>query len=486
MKPYWVPKYSWVRRAFSRRLNSLASYCLLLCLLAAAGCVHYQPKPLSADKTADQLESRSLTNNTLRHFLEQNLHQEFTGWPLATWDLDNLTLAAFYFNPNLEVARAEWRAATGAVKSAAEMPNPTTTASLLHQPVPDAPSPWIPTINFDLPIETAGKRRVRTEKAKHLSESARLNIATSAWQVRSQLRSGMVDLISAEERLNLVQREVALREELVGRMQNQFQAGEISAFDLNTARLTLIRARADAADAQRQLAEARPRLAAALGMSSTGLGEAQFRFDLTGLGKIEELTSSDVRRLALLGRSDILGALADYEASQSALQLEVAKQYPDVHLSPGYSWNAGSAGENDWQIGATVELPILNQNQGAIAEAAGRREASAARFRALQEKIINDIDAAVASFRASQTNSAAFDRLVAAQQGQQQAMLAQFQAGAVDRVEVLNAELELSAVQLARFESQVKVQQAVGALEDAVQRPFELPKAIFESTADDK
>ena len=51
--------------------------------------------------------------------------------------------------------------------------------------------------------------------------------------------------------------------------------------------------------------------------------------------------------MALLGRSDILSALADYAASQAALQLAVAKQYPDVHLTPGYSWNAGGAGEND-------------------------------------------------------------------------------------------------------------------------------------------
>ena len=84
----------------------------------------------------------------------------------------------------------------------------------------------------------------------------------------------------------------------------------------------------------------------------------------------------------------------------------MAKQYPDIHLAPGYFWNAGSAGENDWQLGATVELPLLNRHRGPIAEAAARREASAARFLALQAKVITEIDGAVASFRASQTNFA--------------------------------------------------------------------------------
>ena len=186
----------------------------------------------------------------------------------------------------------------------------------------------------------------------------------------------------------------------------------------------------------------------------------------------EELTASKVRKLALLGRADILAALSDYAASQSALQLEVAKQYPDLHLAPGYLWNAGSAGENDWQLGATVELPLLNRHKGAIAEATARREASAARFLALQAKVIAEIDGAAASFRASQTNFTAVEALTAAQKTQQQSVNAQFQAGAVDRLEVLTAELELNAASIARLDAQVKLQQAVGALEDAVQRPL--------------
>ena len=38
--------------------------------------------------------------------------------------------------------------------------------------------------------------------------------------------------------------------------------------------------------------------------------------------------------------------------------------------------------------------------------------------------------------------------------------------------DVLTGELELNAASIVRFEAQVKLQQAVGALEDAVQRPL--------------
>src|SRR5262249_41673755 len=147
----------------------------------------------------------------------------------------------------------------------------------------------------------------------------------------------------------------------------------------------------------------------------SALNEVNFRFDLTLLSDTEELTKDQVRDLALRGRADILAALAEYAASQSALQLEVAKQYPDIHLAPGYSWNAGSTGEHDWQIRATVELPLLNRHHGPIAEAAARRDATAARFIALQASVIGAVDDAVASFRASQTNLLVLDTLLSSQ-----------------------------------------------------------------------
>ena len=452
---------------------------VLLGLLA--GCARFQPQPLSPAETAAGLESRSLDNPALKAFLEKNLHRELDTWPAAKWDFEMLTLAAFYYHPSLEVARADWRVAAGGTETAAERPNPTVTASGVYEPASGAYSPWIPGLIFDLPLETAGKRRFRTEQARHLSESARLNIATAAWQVRSQLRAALLDFTGARQRVALLQRQAELRAKLLSRIQAQLEAGAISGVELNAARLALIRARAELAEAQRLLTGARSSLAGALGLSAVALDGLNFEFDLAPPTTAEDLTAHQVRKLALLGRVDILAALSDYAASQSALQLEVAKQYPDIHLAPGYFWNAGSSGENDWQLGATVELPLLNRHRGPTAEASARRQASAARFLALQAKVITEIDGAVVSFRASQTNLATVEALAAAQTTQQQSIEAQMQAGAVDRLDVLTAGLELNAASIARLDAQVKLQQAVGALEDAVQRPLGLPESVWQT-----
>jgi outer membrane protein, heavy metal efflux system len=462
-----------------RSLLAIAGLCLL------AGCARFQPQPLSPDQTAARLESRSLDSPALKSFLERNLHRDLTNWPAGGWDFETLTLAAFYYHPSLEVARADWRVAASGIETAEERPNPTATWSATYEPVPDAFSPWIPGLVIDLPIETAGKRRFRTDQARHLSESARFNVATAAWQVRSQLRASLLDFVAARQRVDLLQHQAGLRQDLVSRLQRQFQAGAVSAIELNVTRRALIRAQTEVSDAQRVLAEAGPRLAGAMGLPVTALEGRDVRFDLTPSPNVEKLTAKEVRGLALRGRADILSALADYAASQSALQLAVAKQYPDVHLAPGYFWNAGSAGENDWQIGATVELPLLNQHKGAITEASARREASAARFLALQAKVITDIDTAVASVHAGQTNLATIEELAGVQAAQHKAVAAQLEAGAADRLELLAAELEVSAAGLVCLDARVKLQQAVGALEDAVQRPLDLPQAIFESKPGD-
>ena len=463
-------------RTMRRNLFSMP-LCAVLAM-ALAGCADFENKPLLPQQTAAGFEGRTFADAGLKKFLETNLHREFAPWPPRSWDFDTLTLVAFYYHPSLDVARADWAAVSAGIRTANELPNPTAGVSLLHEPVPDAPAPWIPSLIFDLPIETAGKRGLRTDQAKHLSESARLNVASIAWQVRSHLRTSLLDCVWGQQRVALLQRQVALQQDLNQRFESQFQAGAIAQMELTNARIALARARADRADAQRQFAATRVNVADALGLPAAVLDGVSLGFDLTRLEDSRRLTSADARSTALLRRTDILGALSDYAASQSALQLEVAKQYPDIHLTPGYSWNAGNTGDHDWLIGITSLVPMFNQHKGPIAEAAARRDALAARFLALQAKVIGDLNRAIATLRASENNVVVLGQLTAERAARQRSVEAQFKAGAVDRLEVLGATLELAAAQLTRLDAQAQAQQAFGALEDAIQSPLPKPSMI--------
>lgn len=454
-------------------------------LVLIAGCARYQSQPISPGQTAAALDSRTLDDPRFRAFLEHNLHRQFDAWPLKSWDFETLTLAALYYQPSLDVARAEWRSAEGGITSAGARPNPSVSVTPGYDSqIPDAPSPWIVPVTFDLPIETAGKRARRIEQARSESESARLNIASKAWEVRANLRGSLIDFKAASQREQILRTQQAARQKQVQSLEQQLQAGAVAQYELSEARIALGQAGLDLADARQQAADARARVADAIGVPMHALDGLELTYDLSmHPAEAAELASNELRARALTNRADVLGALADYAASQSALRLEIAKQYPDAHLGPGYSWNSGSAGDNEWQLGATVELPILDQNQGPIAEAEAKRAQTAARFNELQAKVITEIDRAAAGWRVAEDNLSTLEALAAQQKARNDSVVAQAQAGAADQNDLLNAQIELAAGELTELDGRVKLQQAFAALEDAVQRPLDImqPSVIEQS-----
>ena len=437
--------------------------------LLSAGCARFEPRPLAPEQGAARLEERSLTNAALRGFIETNLQHRLAVWPLPEWEIETLTLAAFYYQPGLEVTRARLAVALAGEFAAGGRPNPILNVTPGYNFTTLSPSPWIPLGSLDIPLETAGKRGYRRAQAAHLADAARLNLAAAAWQVRVDLRSALLDLAAADRREQLLRSELSLQEEIVRRLDQQVEAGAASSSEALPARIARHKTGIDLADAQRQAGESRSRVAEIIGVPARALDGCRRVWDWLAPENGTELTTAEVRRAALLSRPDILGALAEYEASQSALQLEIAKQYPDVHLQPGYEFDQG---DSKWSLGLTVELPVFNHNQGPIAEAKARRREAAARFNALQAKVLAEIDRAIAAYHFIETNSAAIEALARAQAKRAESIQAQFNSGAVERLDLLNARLESAAAESLRLENRVKLQQALAALEDAVHRPL--------------
>ena len=180
-----------------------------------------------------------------------------------------------------------------------------------------------------------------------------------------------------------------------------------------------------------------------------------------------------------MNRADILGALAEYAATQSALQLEIAKQYPNLHLNPGYEYDQG---DNKWGLGVSLELPLLNHNQGPVAEAEARRAESAAKFIALQARVLSEIEQAVAVYRAAVKKASSADALSQELVTQGHAAQALLDAGEISRLELAQRQLELTTAALAQLAALVSAQAALGDLEDAMQSPGAAPAAEKIST----
>jgi len=443
-------------------------------LLALAACATYQPEPLEPAKNAQSLQERSLENPGLRKFVALNANDAAGS---AAWNLETLTLAAFYFHPELDVARAKWAVAEAARTSAGERagvgvgvtPGVNTTTS--------TPSSRFVAATVDLTLQLGGKRGYRIAQAQQLAEGARLNVESVAWQVRSRVRASLIELYGAREAERLLTEQQAIQQRNLGILEGQQREGAISAFELGQARLAAADSRLALRDAERREAEARVQLASAVGIPVAALESVQLSFD--GFENLPADPGIDAaRQHALMNRADVLGALAQYAASQSALRLAIAGQYPDLHLGPGYEYDQG---DNKWSLGLSISLPP-NGNRGAIAEASARRERAAAEFNALQSSVLEQIDLAAAGYRTALQKKADIDTMLADLTRQERVAQGMLEAGALSGSELAALRLQLSQSALARLQALVQAQQAVAALEDAVQSPLGLPRAVWEQS----
>ncbi|HSY44256.1 MAG TPA: TolC family protein [Candidatus Acidoferrum sp.] len=445
---------------------------LIFGIILFAGCATYHPQPISPEKSADAFDARSLTDDGLHAFFETN-HIDGE-WPRRSWDLNALTLVAFYYQPTFAEAQAQWASIEAGEITAGQRPNPSVTATPSYDSqVPGTPTPWIIPVTFDIPIETAGKRGRRMDQARHLSESAYWDFVSTAWQTRSHVRAALLALYTAHENESLFARQELAQSNTVRLLQGQFANGAVSDFEVTQARVALETTQLSEQDAAGQVNQARAQLAGALGVPLHALNGVKFSFaSLTQFPR--ELTKPEVRRQALFNRADVRGALADYAASQSALQLEIANQYPDIHLGPGYAYNSGNAGDNEWQLGVTLDLPLLNHNQGPIAEAEAKRTVAAAHFLSVQSAAVSEIDGTLAGYGAALKESATARSLLADLRRQLDSVRAQAKVGEVDSLALADAESAYCTGAQNQLDALVRAQQALGALEDAMQSPLTL------------
>ncbi len=449
----------------------------LLGVFLLAGCAvqRYRPAPIVASATASRFESRNLADPGLQSFEEQNLGHPVSPWPPKTWDLQTLSLAALYFNPVLDSARARVTATEAALLTAGARPNPSLSVA------PGIPAPYLLTLDFSIPIETAGKRGHRIQAASSLDQAARFDLADSAWTVRSGVRASLLNYILASQTLELFRSEAMARGDQVKILEQILSAGEIPRQDVDLARIELSKTQLTILTTEGQVGEAKAALAAAVGIPVAGLREAQFSWpSIDAPPSAESFLPEEVQRNAVLNRLDVRRSLEQYAAAEAGLQLEIAKQYPDINIGPGYTYEET---HSFFTVGFSTTVPIFNRNQGPIAEAEAHRKEAAATFLERQAQVIARSERALAVYTAALKEMAEAESLSRFQETQLQITQQAIRAGAGTQLSLDNVEIQSWVLARARLDALARAQRALGELEDAVQRPLD-PGGIFTITPD--
>jgi CRISPR system Cascade subunit CasA len=445
--------------------------------LLAGGCVVYHPVPVAPGATLEKHDAATLDRAAVEAravAIAPSVPQPGEGW-----DRRDYFAAIALYNPQVAVARAALASAVAAAR-AAHAPPAGPTLSLTSEYAHDvtASSPWLIGGAVDVPLDIGGRRAARLAVADLATMSARYDLAEALWQARQAVRKALVDRLAAERQRVLLAALQDLRDRQLQAAERRLAAGEI-------ARTEVERIRSDGANVSRRRQDAEAAriaadqaLAAAIGVPAAalaGIVPLWSGFDVPA----DPLKTVDpaMRHQAILSRADVLKALADYQTAEANLRGEVAKQYPQITVSPGYTWERGLV---KIPVSLGLVLPPLDFNRRAIAAAEAARAEAGKRLEAVVAGAAAAVDAAVAEARAARValvNVRTRERPVADRLAR--AADRTLQAGTIDRVDWAAAQAGAAEAALAEIDALARVHAADAALEDALRRPVEGPETAI-------
>jgi outer membrane protein TolC len=342
-----------------------------LAFLAVSGCSIYHPKPLTTAAVESNLKVPS--ESVLRVKASQLKHPALR--PVEI-DLrngispDEAAVLAVLLNPTLRADRDRRGLASAQLIQAGVLPNPqisygrdyvvggntagTITAFGLS-------GSWdVSSLITLLPKIEAARANVR---------SVDLDIAWVEWQAAQAARTALYRVIALEVQLSAAQEADKALRESVSALGQAVELHEKTVLDLAAAQSTSQDAQLTALSIQRELAKQRLALNRAMGLPADAKVPIQ-RVPLpSSLGsppEAELIAGLEDRRL------DLLGLKQGYESQDAKLRAAILAQFPKISL--GFNRAGDTSNVQTLGFGVTVDIPILDRNQGNIATERATRQ----------------------------------------------------------------------------------------------------------------
>jgi len=276
-------------------------------------------------------------------------------------------------DPRLELNRIIVEAAEGQIEQANSRPNPVIGAEaenfLGTGPLRGTQGLEV-TIGISQVIETANKRERRVELARAdrilIDWDRELILA----EIESSVRTAFVDVLLAQEFLNLRREQLDLAQRSVDETASMVEAARSSHVELMRARLDVHQQRFAIQQAERALVKLKSVLAGYWGDSG------HESFAVVGQVTVE----SGVPEFSeLAGRLAYTANLARYSAEENAremsLEMEQARANPDLEVFAGGRYFNETDGDVGFVAGISMPWPLSDRNQGNIRIARARLRA---------------------------------------------------------------------------------------------------------------
>ena len=455
-----------------RQRQTLGPGLAALVVLLAAGCSTYDGKPdalgapaVDAALVAPPLESIKVAASKFAHPLLPPLVIDGR----EGFSPDEVALMAVIASPQLRALRDQRGVAQAQVVQAGILPNPQLGYTLDKQSGNSDPG-LVNGRSLGLSWELTSLlgRHDRLAGAKATAGALDLDIAWQEWQTAQGARLSAFRLLALQQRLPLVRQIESDLAETLAAIKQAATRGHMTALDLTTATNLWIAAQNSRFAAEQEDRTERSALNLALGLppgAELALRPAAvFPALPAGVTPATLLQGLEQRRL------DLVALTLGYESNEAGLRAAVKAQFPKIGLS--FTKANDTSDVKTHSYGVSVDLPLFDRNQGAIAAGKATRQqlfdeyvARVAEARAQVPLIFANLAAARAQLAAATASLPEWEQLVAAYEKALETRNA-------DVTAYRDARGTLAARHLEQANLQQQVLELVVALEIATGRPL--------------
>ena len=329
------------------------------------GCAVYHPLALDEASIAGKLAPPDL--QTIRIAAREIRHPILKPMDFNASDglsPDEAAILAVLANLKLRAARDQRELAQAQLLQAGILPNPQLSYAL-GIPTGGATEGTVNAYNFDFNWELKSilSRGANVSAAKENAASVDLDVAWQEWQIAEAAKLHVYHLHFFDQQLAIAGREQKSLAENFDRIKRAFALGFVTRIDLAAADAALAKMRSTVLTAEQQREEERLALNQSVGFGDGRNLPIEKNFAVpsaTVLPPSAELSAGIEQR-----RLDLLALKRGYEAQEQRLRAAILGQFPKISI--GFQRARDNSDVITTGFGVTIDIPLFDRNQGAIA-----------------------------------------------------------------------------------------------------------------------
>jgi len=327
------------------------------------------------------------------------------------------------------------------------------------------------------PLEFLWLRGRREHGARRASEATTARLVHAGMDLVRDVRLAYADLVLARRRLALLRQAAELRQKVADLAAARVRAGDATPLDELTARVDALSTKQEAARLtyEEVVAEERLRALLGIGLLRSPLDLAAVDGEAADAGSAgDDVPPDELVASAVADRSDAIGASLAVAAARDRARLARSEW---LLVSGIVDANENDNGGYEAGPGVKLTLPLLNQNQGAVARAEAELERARRQQRTVRDRIVLDVREAHARLAQAREQLRVFrTELLPAMERAVDLAEKAYQAGETPFVQVLDASRLLLDARVREAQAAADLRKARAELERAVGRRLDLPR----------